>query len=302
MTLRSGVREAWDSYAGGPVRPSESFRGGSSLLLRISAWIFVALTITAWTFVLMEQSTRFIDLFSPEPWQHAQRFISRLLGANEARPAFLMPERWLEAGALAYQTLAMSVLAIGLATIGMLLTVIPAARTAADGSLTLTRHWYNRLLFVIVRGAYIFCRAIPELVWAMLIVFIFTPGVLPGAIALGLHNFGILGKLCAEVVEDMDLRPVRAMRAAGASTAQTLLYAVLPIVLPQFLTYILYRWEVIIRTTIVVGFVSAGGLGREFRLRMSFFHYTDVALLLLVYLLLVLFVDLLSTALRRFAR
>lgn len=302
MSIRSNVQEAWDSYAGGPARPNGAFKQGSSSLLRFSAWAFLALTVMAWAFVLTEQSTRFVDIFSPETWQYGQRFLSRLLGAGTAHPAFLIPERWLEAGTLAYQTLAMSVLAIGLATAGMLLTVVPAARTSADGSLTLTRHWLTRSLFVLIRAAYILSRAIPELVWAMLIVFIVSPGILPGAIALGLHNFGILGKLCAEVVEDMDLRPVRAMRTAGASTAQALFYAVLPAVLPQFLTYILYRWEVIIRTTIVVGFVSAGGLGREFKLRMSYFHYTDVALLLLAYLLLVLFVDLLSATLRRLAR
>ena len=82
-----------------------------------------------------------------------------------------------------------------------------------------------------------------------------------------------MGRLCAEVVEDLDPAPRSALRAAGASSFQALAYGVLPQALPQFLTYTLYRWEVIIRTTIVVGFVSAGGLGREFRLAMSFFHY-----------------------------
>jgi phosphonate transport system permease protein len=81
-----------------------------------------------------------------------------------------------------------------------------------------------------------------------------------------------------------------------------LLYGVLPQTLPQLLTYVLYRWEVIIRTTVVVGFVAAGGLGREFRLRMSWFHYDDVALLLLCYLALVIAVDLISAYLRRLSR
>jgi phosphonate transport system permease protein len=81
-----------------------------------------------------------------------------------------------------------------------------------------------------------------------------------------------------------------------------LAYAILPQALPQFLTYLLYRWEVVIRTTIVVGFVSASGLGREFRLDMSFFRYTDVALLLMCYLVLVVLVDLTCMGLRRLAR
>ena len=72
--------------------------------------------------------------------------------------------------------------------------------------------------------------------------------------------------------------------------------------MPQFLTYLLYRWEVVIRTTVVVGFVNAGGSGREFRLSLSFFQYTDVALLIMWYLILVVAVDVLSTVLRKMIR
>ena len=80
---------------------------------------------------------------------------------------------------------------------------------------------------------------------------------------------------------------------------QLLPYSILPQALPQFLTSLLYRWEVVIRTTVVVGFVTAGGLGREFRLSLSYFHYTDVALIIVWYLLLVVAVDLISAVLRR---
>ena len=135
----------------------------------------------------------------------------------------------------------------------------------------------------------------------MIIVFFLSPGVLPGAAALALHNYGVVGKLSSEVVENLDPGPARALRSAGASRLQVLLYAILPQALPSFLTYLLYRWEVIIRATVVVGFVSAGGLGREFRLSVSLFHYTDVALIILWYLALVTAVDLTSAALRRMA-
>lgn len=145
-------------------------------------------------------------------------------------------------------------------------------------------------------------RALPELLWALLLLFLFTPGTLPGALALGLHNLGVVGKLGAEVVEDLNLRPIQALQRSGARPGQLLAYGIVPSMLPQLLTYLLYRWEVIIRSTIVVGFVGAGGLGQEFRLRMSFFHYTDVTLILLVYLLLVFGVDLVSAGLRRLAR
>ena len=153
-----------------------------------------------------------------------------------------------------------------------------------------------------MRLTFTFTRSVPELVWAMIIIFFLSPGVLPGALALAAHNFGILGRLSAEVVENLDPAPARALRAAGASNFQVLVYAILPQALPQFITYLLYRWEVVIRTTVVVGFLSAGGLGREFRLSLSFFHYTEVTLVIMWYLLLVIGVDLLSGYLRRLAR
>ena len=120
-----------------------------------------------------------------------------------------------------------------------------------------------------------------------------------GAGALAVHNYGVVGRLSAEVVENLEPGPARALRSAGASNLQMLIYSIFPQALPHFLTYLLYRWEVIIRTTVVVGLVSAGGLGREFRLSLSFFHYTDLALLIMWYLILVIAVDLLSAWLRR---
>ena len=81
-----------------------------------------------------------------------------------------------------------------------------------------------------------------------------------------------------------------------------MVYGVLPQAMPRFVTYLFYRWEVIIRTAIVVGFVSAGGLGTEFRLSMSYFHFTNVSLLLAWYLILVLSVDIAAAFLRRLAR
>lgn len=262
----------------------------------------LVLAVAAWGFVLLADDARTRATLGPEALGHAVAFVAALAGRGAETPAFLQPERWVAALELAYETLAMSVLAMGFAGLFALVTVMLAARNVAHGALGGSRAVGGLALFAVVRALYILARAVPELVWAMLIVFVFSPGILPGALALGLHNFGILGKLCAEVVEDLDPRPVRALRAAGASAGQILAYAVLPMALPQFLTYLLYRWEVVIRTTIVVGFVSAGGLGREFRLSMSFFHYTEVMLLLLVYVLLVVLVDLVAAGLRRLAR
>ncbi|MFP7298057.1 PhnE/PtxC family ABC transporter permease [Neobacillus niacini] len=262
--------------------------------------LFALLLITAsWLYIIIGEKANLGELLSEKNLEYASKFFGGLLGINQENPAFLNGESWAVALKLTMETLEMSIMAIGFATIVAFLTVIPAARNIADGSLTLKKNWYNRILYVVIRLFYIFSRSVPELVWAMMIIFIFKPGILPGALALALHNFGILGKLWAEVIEDMDPRPIRNLAAAGASKIEILFYGILPIVLPRFLTYILYRWEVIMRTTIVVGFVGAGGLGMDFKLAMSYFNYTQITLLLLCYMILVIIADFASETTRK---
>ncbi len=271
--------------------------------VQASALIAVALLLASWVFVLSQDRTQAAAFFSAETFGRVRDFAELLLGIGTAStPAFLRGEAWSETWPLAYRTLAMGVLGIGFAGLVALATFMLGARNLMTGELSGngSRAW--GATFVAVRGLFVVTRGVPELIWAMLIVFAFSPGILPGAIALAIHNSGILGKLAAEVVEGMDPRPIRALRTAGAGRAQVLLYGVLPQALPRFLTLLMYRWEVIIRTTIVVGFVAAGGLGEEFRLSMSHFHYTTVTLIVLWYLGLVVFVDLVAAGLRRLAR
>ena len=270
---------------------------------RVSLYIFAGLLVVAWVFIFVEGDSGFTDLLKGRTWDNAGSFLFRMAGMGlEETPAFLQPEQWWATGNLAYKTLAMSVLAIGIAGAGAFVTFMFAARTLSNGDLGGKPSRAGAALYFILRIFYAFTRAVPELVWALLIVFFLSPGILPGAIALGIHNLGIVGRLAAEVVEDMDPAPSRALRSSGAGMFQVFLYAVLPQTLPHFITYLLYRWEVVIRTTVVVGFVGAGGLGQEFRLSLSFFHYDQVTLIILWYLALVLSVDLLSAWLRKLAR
>ena len=280
----------------GPGRRSLTFA-------RLSFYAFFCLVTVAWAYIFWSGDSGFTDFFREKTWYNAGRFLSQMVGLDsDARPAYLQLSSWWETGRLAYHTLSMSVLAMGIAGAGAFLTFMLAARNVTNGDLGNAPSRVGAVLFYVLRVYYAFTRALPELVWAMLIVFVLSPGILPGAIALGLHNLGIVGRLTAEVVEDLDPAPARALRSSGAGLFQILLYAVLPQALPHFITYLLYRWEVVIRTTVVVGFVSAGGLGREFRLNLSFFHYDEVALILLWYLLLVIGVDFLSAWLRKLAR
>ncbi|MFL6558261.1 MAG: PhnE/PtxC family ABC transporter permease [Bacillus sp. (in: firmicutes)] len=264
-----------------------------------SSFFTLLLIIGSWAFITIGENANLVELLSDKNIEYAKKFFGGLIGINDKHPAFLNGKSWAAALKLTVETLEMSIMAIGFATVAAFITVIPAARNIANGSLTSSKRWYNWILYGIVRITYIFSRSVPELVWAMMIIFIFKPGILPGAIALALHNFGILGKLWAEVIEDMDPRPIRNLASAGASKIQIFFYGILPTVLPRFLTYILYRWEVIMRTTIVVGFVGAGGLGMEFKLAMSYFQYTEITLLLLCYMILVVIADFASESTRK---
>ena len=289
--------DLWSNFVRGALTNRKKQRGFSSGWR--SVFLTLLLIIGSWIYINMGENARFFELLSNRNLEAAKRFFGGLIGIGVDHPAFLDGKSWSDALKLTLETLEMSIMAIGFATITAFLTVVPAARNIANGQLTGEKRWYNWPLFSIVRIAYIFSRAVPELVWAMMIIFIFKPGLLPGAIALALHNFGILGKLWAEVMEDMDSRPIRNLAASGASKMESFFYGILPIVMPRFLTYILYRWEVIMRTTIVVGFVGAGGLGMDFKLAMSYFNYTQITLLLLCYMILVIIADFASESTRK---
>ncbi|MGB5963460.1 MAG: ABC transporter permease subunit [Coleofasciculaceae cyanobacterium] len=201
---------------------------------------------------------------------------------------------------LSTQTLAMSILAIAFAGLGGILLSFPAAHILLPGE-RLNRHW-ARLILILTRFLLLFLRAVPEPIWALIFLFILFPGILPGAIALCLHNLGILGRLMAEVTENLDPRPDSSLKALGATNPQTLLYSVIPRTLPRHLAYILYRWEVCIRASVIVGLVGAGGLGRLMTEQLSSFDYKGLLTTLLVFIALTFFVDLISAKLRQILR
>jgi phosphonate transport system permease protein len=141
-------------------------------------------------------------------------------------------------------------------------------------------------------------RTIPEIVWALIFVFMVGLGPFPGVLALGVHTAGVLGKLFGEVLEDVDQAPLEALQATGASRLRVLLYGVLPQALPQFVSYALYRWEVNIRAAAIMGFVGAGGLGQRIHIAISLFHEHQLLTLILAVYVIVTLVDALSAWLR----
>lgn len=164
------------------------------------------------------------------------------------------------------------------------------------------RRWERGLrvgLYAVAKGTLNLLRTIPEIIWALIFVFLVGLGPFPGALALGVHTGGVLGKLFGEVLEDVDPRPLEALQGTGASRLRILLYGVLPQALPQFLAYALYRWEVNIRAAAVLGFVGAGGLGQQIYIALSLFLENQLATLILAVYLMVTVVDALSAFLRR---
>jgi phosphonate transport system permease protein len=149
------------------------------------------------------------------------------------------------------------------------------------------------------RALLLLTRAVPPPVWAVVALFVLRPGPWPGALALAAYNVGVLGRLLAEAVEGVDDQAARALRAAGASPVQAVAYATLPTVAGRFASLGLYRWEVAIRETVVVGVVGAGGLGRALDQELSSFAWGNVTGLLLALVALTVAVDAASTALRR---
>jgi len=142
-------------------------------------------------------------------------------------------------------------------------------------------------------------RSIPEFVWAFMFVRAVGLGPVPGILAIGLSYGGMLGKVYSEILEGVNERPIEALQGTGAGRAQIVLYGFLPQVLPQFVSYTLYRWECAIRASAILGFVGAGGLGQQLELGMRMFQFNEVLTVVGILFALVAGVDWLSAALRR---
>ncbi|HEY2132545.1 MAG TPA: phosphonate ABC transporter, permease protein PhnE [Acetobacteraceae bacterium] len=178
-------------------------------------------------------------------------------------------------------------------TVAGVLLALPLAILAARNTAP------ARSLYVLARAVIAFCRAVPDLVWALLFVTAVGLGPFPGALAISVHSIGMLGRLFAEVIEDMDTGPVEALTTTGAGRLQVFSHAVVPTVLPSLLGIALYRLDENIRSSLILGFVGAGGLGFELLTAMNLFQYKTVSMTLLVTFVLVMAAERLSAELRR---
>jgi len=192
---------------------------------------------------------------------------------------------------LLFETSQMAALATLLGALLALLLCFPAAANLAP----------NRVVYIICRRALELFRCVPDIVYALILVWTFGVGPLAGILAIALHTVGALGKLFAEVAENADMRPWEGVRAAGGNWAQAVRYAILPQVAPNFLSYILLRFEINVRGATVIGFVGAGGIGQELYSVISFNNYQEISAIVVLVILCVSAIDLTSEKLRTLA-
>lgn len=224
------------------------------------------------------------QFFSLEAAQSMGRFLGEFFPPDTS-PAFVQKVAW-----AAWETLAMSALGTLLAAMAALALALPASRLHAHDAA-----WGRAPTRLLLNAL----RSIPELVWAALLLISAGLGPLAGTLALALHTAGVLGRLFAEAIENAPSGPGDALRAQGLGSGRVFLYATLPQVLPQLLSYTLYRWENNIRAAAVLGVVGAGGLGQLLAFHMGLFHMPKTATILGAMLLLVAIVDAASLGARR---
>jgi phosphonate transport system permease protein len=248
-----------------------------------ACWFVVGiLVLVVASFVSLD--LKWSAFFSSESGASTVRF------AKEFFPPDLSPTFVAKVWKGTIETFAMSLLGTMLAAVFGILLAVPASRfyTGDPARLrAITRLILNAL------------RSIPELVWAALLLISAGLGPFAGTLALAFHTTGVLGRLFAEAIENAPAELSFALRAQGVGTVRVFLYATLPQVLPQMMSYTLYRWENNIRAAAVLGVVGAGGLGQLLSFHMGLFQMGKTATILFAMVCLVALVDIASYVLRR---
>ena len=230
-------------------------------------------------------------------WRTTEMSFATLLGGADGMAEFLTeavpPDlSWAVLGPSlqgALVTLWIGLLGTTLSIPFALVLALAAARGTAPGPVT----------YQVARGLLSFLRAVPDVVFALVFVTAVGLGPFPGVLALVLHNIGVMGKLWAETVEDADPGPPTALRSAGAGRLQVAVHALLPSVTPQLVGLLLYRFDVNVRSSLVLGLVGAGGIGFLINQSIQLFRFDEMLTHILVVLVLIVAVDQLSAQVRR---
>jgi phosphonate transport system permease protein len=184
---------------------------------------------------------------------------------------------------------------LNIATLGTVIALVIAVPVAFAAAHNTTPHPIVRAIaiFIIVSS-----RSVNSLIWALMLVFIFGPGVLAGTIAIGLRSIGFCAKLLYEGIEEIDHTQVEAIEATGASKAQQMVFGIIPQILPTLAGIGVFRWDINIRESTILGYVGAGGIGLQLSGSIDTLAWTQVSVILLVILLTVIVSEWVSAKVR----
>jgi len=252
----------------------------------------VFLAVFGLCFVLSIISTEF-DLFALiKGFPRTREFLFRLIPpitydefALDVLDWYWDIEKWM--GNL-LNTLLMAFLATLLGTIfGGALSFFAAQNLAKHYA----TYWVTRRVLEIA-------RTVPDIVWALIFVITFGVGPMAGVLAILLHTIGAQGKLFAEVNENISQHPIEGVRATGGNWFQEIRFAVLPQVMPNFLSYTFWRFELNVRSATIVGFVGAGGIGHDLFIAIQLLEFPDAGAILLILVTTIMLIDIISEKLR----
>lgn len=245
-----------------------------------TTWIVLVIAVAAVVWSLNGTGVSITNIISG--WDGAREIASGLF------PPQLDQELLQSVGKAVLETLQISIAALFFGTVmGLVLAVLMAGNVGAPRWLATSA----RLIATVF-------RSVPELLWALVFVAIVGLGPAAGVYAISLHAAGLLAKLVSEQLEAVDPAPVEAMRMTGASRLSTGMLAIIPQARNNIASLVLYQWECNIRSSAIIGFVGAGGIGQALGISMRLFRYQELATLMIALLLLVLAVDQVSRLLR----
>ena len=198
-----------------------------------------------------------------------------------------------------WRTVAIATAGIALALVLALPLALLSVRILSVSGLTGKMDKLPTVLRTLLRWVMVLLRSVPELIWALIFVRVVGLGPTAGVIAIGLTYGGMLGKVYAEILESGDAQVTQSLLRNGSSPMQAFFYGLLPQNAAELTSYTVYRWECAIRSSAVLGFVGAGGLGQQMDASMKMFNGSEVSTMLLVFMLLVWLADATSAWLRQ---
>ncbi|MET3683394.1 phosphonate transport system permease protein [Alkalibacillus flavidus] len=236
------------------------------------------LVMYIWTFMSID-----ID------WKEAfNRFASNY---NVVVPQLFSPN-WARAG----EVIEKMIETVFIAYVGSLAAAILAVPLGFLAAINMTN---NRFLSTVGKWILSAVRAFPEIILAIMFVVVVGPNPFAGILAIAIGSTGMLGKLYAEVLESIDMNVVEAMQANGANKIQIMFHGIIPQVIPEFLSYAIYRFEIDVRASTILGYVGAGGIGTMIFFAYSNRNWSDMGMILLVIIVVVTLIDYGSTYIRK---